>query len=73
MKIQTIVDASNEVIGIVLEDTLEASVDFKEDTINVKKNHIYLYHDSIESTCWDCFICYINCLRCCKYGNSLKN
>ena len=56
-------DIPNEVVGIRLEDTLEASVDFKNDEVNVKKQNIYLYHESIETSCWTCFMGYVNCMR----------
>ena len=81
IKIEPIIDIPNEVIGIKLpmagpspdwalaEDTLEAQVDFKKDEIYLRKNNIYLYRESIETSCWTCFIGYLNCLRFWKYGN----
>ena len=52
IKIEPIIDIPNEVIGIKLEDTLEAQVDFKKDEIYLRKNNIYLYRESIETSCW---------------------
>ena len=69
IKIEPIIDIPNDVIGIKLEDTLEAQVDFKKDEIYLRKNNIYLYRESIETSCWTCFIGYLNCLRFWKYGN----
>ena len=69
IKIEPIIDIPNEIIGIRLEDTLEAQVDFKNDEVKVKKQNVYIYRESVETTCWSCFIGYINCLRFFKYGN----
>lgn len=63
IKLKPIIDIPNEIVGIKLEDTIEATVDFKNDTVEVKNENTYFYNESIETTCWSCIWGYISCCR----------
>ena len=60
------IDIPNEVVGIRLEEMIEGRVDFKNDVIEVEKQNEIIYKESIETSCWSCFIAYITCVRWCK-------